>query len=169
MPTSNLYLTPEVLSLVQTTGAHTVLEVGPGHGKYGVLCREYAAVEHIDAVEAWEPYISDFGLEGIYRRVYKGDACQLPDRVLATYDCVLMVDVIEHIAKDAALVLLDRIPGWVVVCTPQDFFLQPHEVPTEHHISHWQVADVEHNPRLEHWRYQMGGFLFRLRPKESHG
>ncbi len=166
MPTSNLFLAADLCSLVETTGAQRVLDVGPGYGKYGVLLREYAHVRTVDAVEAWEPYITSFGLRGIYSQVYSGDVCDLSDEVLGLYDCVFMGDVIEHIQKDRALRLLDRIPGWVVVCTPMEFFPQPHEVPTEHHVSHWTHDDVERNPRLDHVRFQLGGVLFRLRPKE---
>lgn len=165
MPTSNLYLAGDILSLVETAGAKSVLDVGPGHGKYGVLLREYAHVERVDAVEAWAPYIEAFGLDGIYGQVYAADVCDLATEVLAQYDLVLLVDVIEHIHKDPALALLERIPGWVVVCTPMEFFPQPHEVPTEHHVSHWTMDDIERNPRLEHRRFQQGGLLFRLSPK----
>lgn len=165
MPTSNLHLAAELCYMVERTGAHKVLDVGPGHGKYGVLLREYAHVELVDAVEMWEPYVAEFGLEGIYNHVFRGDACNLPDAVLAAYDCVFLGDVIEHIDKERALALLERIPGWVVICTPVDYYAQPHEVPTEHHVSHWTTEDWQAMPRLNQHQINMGGHLVRLRPQ----
>jgi 2-polyprenyl-3-methyl-5-hydroxy-6-metoxy-1,4-benzoquinol methylase len=170
MPTSNLHLAADLCWLVERTGARTVLDVGPGHGKYGVLLKEYSAVERVDAVEMWEPYIDAFGLEGIYGTVHRGDVCDLPDEVLAVYDCVFMGDVIEHIDKGRANALLDRIPGWVVICTPSTFFAQPHEVPTEHHVSHWVPDDFWARPELDEVSERMGGLLVRLKPKVAlHG
>ena len=162
MPTSNLYLAPDLLALVQGTGAKTVLDVGPGHGKYGILLREYAQVETVDAVEAWEPYVDAFGLWGIYRTVFIADVCDLPMEALAAYDCVFMGDVLEHIPRDKAIPLLERIPGWVVICTPADFFPQPHEVPTEWHVSHWTQGDF---PGADLVIEKLGGLMVRLRPK----
>jgi len=165
MPTSNLLLAAELCHMVERTGAHKVLDVGPGHGKYGVLLREYAGVELVDAVEMWEPYVEAFGLEGIYGTVYHGDVCNLPDVVLAAYDCVFLGDVIEHIPKRRALTLLDRIPGWVVICTPVEFYPQPHEVPTEHHVSHWTAEEFTAMARCNEHRVNLGGHLVRLRPQ----
>jgi hypothetical protein len=167
MPTSNLHLAADLCYMVEATGAQKVLDVGPGHGKYGVLLREYAHVELVDAVEMWEPYIDDFGLEGIYRQVHRGDVCNLPDEVLASYHCVFLGDVIEHIDKDRANALLDRIPGWVVICTPVEYFPQPHEVPTEHHISHWTTGDFIARSELDTVGERMGGLLVRLKPKDT--
>lgn len=166
MPTSSLFLAPDILALVQGTGAQRVLEVGPGYGKYGVLLREYAAVERVDAIEKWGPYITAFNLAGIYHQVYEGDACDLPTELLASYHCVLMGDVIEHMEKAAATALLDRISGWVVICTPVDFFAQPHEVPTEHHVSHWTADEFATRPDADQVQERMGGLMVRLRPKD---
>jgi hydrogenase maturation factor len=169
MPTSNLHLAADLCWLVERTGARTVLDVGPGHGKYGVLLREYAHVATVDAVEMWDPYVAAFGLEGIYRTVHRGDVCNLPQDVLGAYDCVFLGDVIEHIDKARATDLLDRIPGWVVICTPVEYFAQPHEVPTEHHISHWTWDDFTGRADVEHVAEKLGGLLVRLRPKGRAG
>lgn len=169
MPTSSLFLAPDILAMVQGTGARRVLDVGPGYGKYGVLLREYALVETVDAIEKWGPYIDSFNLRGIYTRVYEGDACDLPAEMLAWYHCVLLGDVIEHMEKAAATELLDRIPGWVVICTPVEFFAQPHEVPTEHHVSHWTPADFAIRRDADQVMERAGGIVARLRPKDIAG
>lgn len=146
MPTSNLAHAIPILNLVETIDPHpeTILDVGPGWGKYATLLREY--LNHpptkIDAVEVHEPYVHDHRLAALYDVVAIGDACDLTPALLATYDLVLMVDVIEHLDKDRALALLDRIPGWVVICTPVEFFSNGPGLPdSETHRSHWTADD----------------------------
>jgi 2-polyprenyl-3-methyl-5-hydroxy-6-metoxy-1,4-benzoquinol methylase len=165
MPSSNLSLAPRLVHLVHTTQPHrSVLDVGPGHGKYAVLLREYTeGIERLDAVEAWEPYIEAFNLRALYDHVKRDDVCNLSDAVLGAYDVVLMVDVLEHLEHDAGEALLRRIPGAVVICTPSQFFQNPeHEdIPPEAHRSLWTVkefralgADVAH--------VEQGGVIARL-------
>lgn len=152
MPTSNLALWPDILATVDQTPHRRVLDVGPGHGKASVLLREYLREppEVIDAVEAWEPYVGTFDLTSLYDRLFVGDvtapqwhlAGELVDatEALRRYDLVLLGDVIEHIPMAAAMDLLRRIPGGVVICTPVAFFdNDPHgqHPPTEAHVSHW--------------------------------
>lgn len=173
MPTSNIYLAGEVLAMVDQCDPHRfVLDVGPGHGKYAVLLREYLNVPPvvIDAVELTDTYIVAHHLNALYEEVLGGDVCLLPTSTLAVYDVVLMVDVIEHIDKDAAFGLLSRIPRRVVICTPVEWFDNDprHEhPPAEAHVSHWTEADWD---RLREVRpvevcYQScGGWLVRLGP-----
>lgn len=152
MPTSNLALWPDIIAVVDTAPHKRVLDVGPGHGKASVLLREYLREppETIDAVEAWEPYVGAFDLAPLYSRVFVGDVTAPQwhlggepvdaTEALSRYDLVLMGDVIEHIPEPAAMDLLRRIPGRVVICTPVEFFdNDPHHrhPPTEAHVSHW--------------------------------
>jgi 2-polyprenyl-3-methyl-5-hydroxy-6-metoxy-1,4-benzoquinol methylase len=157
MPTSNLHVAPYVLEYVHSVQATLalkrplrLLDVGPGRGKYGYLLREYVdpAME-VDALEAWVPYITDFALGAIYHNVLAGDILEASPTLLARYDVVLMADIIEHLDKGPALDLLDRLPGYVVVSTPRDFFHNPANLPpTETHRSHWTPDDFTINPRF---------------------
>ncbi len=138
--------------------------MGPGWGKYGILLREYVDPDLIvDAVEAWEPYVTR-RLEAAYDEVITADVCSFFEP-LADYDLVLMVDVLEHLEKADGLAVIDRIPGWIVICTPAEFFQNPEavEIPPERHRSLWSVTDF--GDRLEHDASQLGGVLVRLRPK----
>lgn len=171
MPTSNLALALDVLALVDQVPHESVLDIGAGHGKYAVLLREYLNDPPliIDAAEAWEPYIALHNLAALYRDVIGGPAELLDAGFLADYDVVLMVDVIEHIDKDAALSLLSRIAGHVVICTPVvRFDNDPDGVlpPTEAHVSHWSEADFAALNRPSAYYQKMGGHLVRLGPKE---
>jgi 2-polyprenyl-3-methyl-5-hydroxy-6-metoxy-1,4-benzoquinol methylase len=144
-----------------------VLDIGPGHGKYATLLREYLnhPPQRIDAVEAHRPYITAHHLWALYDEVRGLNALDLDAEDLAPYDLVMMIDVIEHMDKAAALALLDRIRGWVIICTPEAFFATDPGLPaTEEHVSHWTPEDFTVLPRLEHHSVYLGGHLVRLRP-----
>lgn len=194
MPTSLLDQVGYVVNLVEQIPAaerRTVLEVGPGCGTYGVLLRGYLndPPDRIDAVEVWRPYVDRFNLRGIYGRVWRADVTDAVWRdlggttgvlrageggnfsgpkLLAEYDVVVMGDVIEHIEKPAALDLLDRIPGRVVICTPVDDVPcsgEGYENPAEAHVSHWTMRDWHrqgHKRIVETCFERNAGWLVRL-------
>lgn len=173
MPTSALENWPAIIHLVETAEPHrTVLDVGPGYGKASVLLREYLNVkpERIDAIEAWPGYVTPRLLDA-YDDVVIGSVLDLDAFTLARYDVVLMIDVIEHLPKPEALALLERMPGWVIVCTPRDFFSNgPGHPPTEAHVSHWSVED--YGDRVESYdldALKRGAVLVRLRPLDMRG
>jgi hypothetical protein len=115
-------------------------------------------------VEAWPGYVTD-RLRCLYDTVYVQDVLTLPDEVLASYDCVLMSEIIEHMPKEDGLALLNRIPGRVVISTPAEWFSNgPGLPPTETHRSLWSVADF--GDRLEIDASQLGGVVVRLAPRE---
>lgn len=161
MPTSNLALWPAILHLVWEKHPARVLDVGPGRGKAAGLLREYVdPAMRVDAVEAWPGYVTD-RLRAAYDEVLVADALTVPSGVLNGYDLVLMVEVVEHMDKTAALDLLGRIRCPVVVCTPAEFFHNgPNLPPTEDHVSLWTVADF--GDRVERDCSQMGAVLVRL-------
>jgi 2-polyprenyl-3-methyl-5-hydroxy-6-metoxy-1,4-benzoquinol methylase len=172
MPTSNLAVAPNVLHFIWEVRKKPfrVLDVGPGHGKYSVLIREYVEPDvHITAIEAWEPYINQFGLECLYDRVVVGDVRHQPVDFFDDFDVVLMADVIEHIPKPDAWDVIDRIPGWIVVSTPRDFFHNGYGHPkTEDHVSHWSVDDFRDSKRFDIYDQPilngLGCVLVRLKP-----
>jgi hypothetical protein len=172
MPSSNLACAPWVLNLVEQipqADRRSVLDVGPGFGKYERLLREYLnnPPDRIDAIEAWPEYVVRHGLDARYDDVMVGNVCEIAQGRLDSYDLVLMVDVIEHIDKTAARFLLDRIPGWVVICTPVEFFSNgPGLPPTEEHVSAWGPDDwTALGDRVDQCFEQLGGWFVRLRPK----
>lgn len=184
MPTSNLAVWPDILLAVDQVPHRRILDVGPGHGKASVLLREYLndPPHIIDAVEKWAPYAARFHLGKLYDRVWIGDVtaeywsrgrdltCAAQD-LLASYDLVLLGDVIEHIELEPALELLGRIPGRVVICTPVTFFDNDpghRHPPTEQHVSHW-TADTWQRVRseirpLEVCYHKLGGWIVRTGP-----
>ncbi|TFG49181.1 MAG: hypothetical protein E4H38_05340, partial [Gemmatimonadales bacterium] len=78
MPTSSLLVAPTVIAHVCEVAPRTILDVGPGHGKYAVLFREYVpTVEEVHACEGWEPYVYDFNLGCLYESIYVQDVMTL--------------------------------------------------------------------------------------------
>jgi 2-polyprenyl-3-methyl-5-hydroxy-6-metoxy-1,4-benzoquinol methylase len=138
MPSSLASLIEPVLVILDVVRPKRVLDIGPGHGKYGLLAREYIPdIEKLDAVEIWPPYINTL-LRAIYDTVYYADIRKF--QALDEYDMFLMIDVIEHMPKPDGLALLERMKGHLALSTPSGFMPQgaiggnPHE----RHVSGWR-------------------------------
>lgn len=164
MPSSALAVVPTVLNHMVALDPGSVLDVGPGFGKYGVLFREYCPRHPIMVgVEAWEPYVAAHRLTGIYDRLFVADVLTLDDAQLNACDVVYMGDVIEHVDKDEALALLTRIRRPIVVCTPEHFFHNGDNLPwTETHRSHWTLDDFRATGRVQREDVVFAGLVVTL-------
>ena len=65
-----------------------------------------------------------------------------------SFDAIVMVDVIEHIKKEDAIVLIKKMETWarkkIILLTPQGFVHQEdHHNPLQNHLSGWEVEDFE--------------------------
>jgi len=138
VPTSEHWQIPWVVEVIAREQPKTVLDVGAGYGKFGILVREYANPERVDAVDVTKPRFE------AYDHVYLGDAREL-DRLLPadapTYDLALFLDIIEHLEKPDAWALLEtltRRARRVLVTTPLGFRAQEVPgLPYETHRSGW--------------------------------
>jgi hypothetical protein len=123
----------------------SVLDVGPGWGKYGLACREYLpALERLMAVEVPEGRLCT--QDTIYDQVYTGDVRLFGNSEFwRRFDLVLLIDVIEHMPLDEGKALLSGIARagvQALVSTPRVFFEQhvpgnPHEA----HLCVWGAGD----------------------------
>jgi hypothetical protein len=99
VPTSHPEPRPWIVEQVALLRPETILDVGPGNGTYArLLC----AVDRIEAVEAWAPYVSQYRLDELYDEVHVADIRQWrwPDR---RWSLVVLGDVLEHMSRaDAA-------------------------------------------------------------------
>lgn len=125
----------------------SVLDVGPGAGAYGKLVRGLPGVEQLDAIEAWQAYIPEFGLPGIYDNVFVADVRQHED---FAYDVVIFGDVLEHMSRDEALKVYETARAQAdnvlfsipVIHLPQGAYAgNPFEVHVEEDWSHDEVLD----------------------------
>lgn len=141
---------------VQAEAPRSILDVGAGFGKYGVLCRELLELPHaryhkaqwqirLDGVEVFPGYqnpIHDY----VYDRVYYGDIRTLCPG-LQQYDVVLLIDVLEHFPKDEGLELLHRLVQHtgraMIISTPVCPAPQGSYLGNQHeaHLSRWSIVD----------------------------
>ncbi len=157
MPVSMPRHIPTTIDILLELRPARILDVGPGFGLYGAIARQYLDVfcapvpygEHrtlIDCVEVHGPYIT-----GLHREVYDGIAVEdgagyvarMPD---ASYDLILLLDVLEHFTREAGEALLRecrRVSTHTLVNVPYppgpqgEVFGNPHEA----HVSAWVPDD----------------------------
>ena len=155
MPTSDHHNIVPILSVIQNLQPRSVLDIGCGFGKYGVLIREYLDVwqerleplswkTHIVGVEAFAPYKNPI-IEYVYDEVHVGPAEQVVPS-LGSFDLVLIADVIEHLERSAAVALVKRcleISTVLIISTPREFYPQGDVFgnPYEIHRILWRVTD----------------------------
>jgi 2-polyprenyl-3-methyl-5-hydroxy-6-metoxy-1,4-benzoquinol methylase len=159
MPTSEHWQIPRVCDVLVRERPRTVLDVGAGYGKFGVLAREYGGAERVDAIDVVAPRFP------VYDHVYLGDLKAI-DTLLpaepARYDLALFIDVIEHLEKvDAHRVLdtLTRRASRVLVTTPWGFRRQELAgMPFETHRSGWHPWDFTGRYVVHRWEVFPGHF-----------
>jgi SAM-dependent methyltransferase len=164
MPTSEHWQIPRIVDVLVRHKPARVLDVGAGYGKYGVLAREYAGSQLVDAIDANAPRFP------VYDHVYLGDLREL-DRILPAdardYDLALFIDVIEHLDKEDAYRLLAQLlrrARRVLITTPLGF--RPQEIPGmpfETHRSGWYPWDFSKRVHVESWRIFPGHYSRWLR------
>jgi 2-polyprenyl-3-methyl-5-hydroxy-6-metoxy-1,4-benzoquinol methylase len=144
MPSSFVDSVPSIVHLLIRRAPGRVVDIGPGWGKYGLLCREYLHnIDWLDAVEVSEgrkatqdPIYDDVHVSDV--RLFKYWRC---------YDLALMIDVIEHMDHEDGHQILQKVLGdgcSVLVSTPKAFVEQSDaRNPYETHVSLWTGEDFE--------------------------
>lgn len=132
----------------------TVVDIGPGSGTYVKLIREDAQC-CVDAtwigVEIWKPYIEEFKLETRYNQVLNQDV-RTVDWAALDPDVVIAGDVLEHMTKQDAVALVDRIlqvSKTLIVSIPirhmpqdEHAYPNPHEAHIKDDWSHEEVMST---------------------------
>lgn len=134
----------------------TVVDIGPGSGTYVKLIREDAKC-CVDAtwigVEIWKPYIEEFKLEERYTQILNQDVRTIDWEKLKP-NVVIAGDVLEHMTKEDAVALVDRIlavANMLIVSIPIRHMPQDehaYENPHEAHIK----DDWSHDEVMETWK-----------------
>jgi hypothetical protein len=122
MPSSRPELIPVVINIVMELQPKSILDIGTGFGKYGLLFREYldiwgAAADpqrfdphnwqvRIDGIEQCPHYTGELQRQ-VYDRLIIGDALVEIDR-LPSYDLVFLGDVLGQLSKDDGHLLLQK-------------------------------------------------------------
>lgn len=116
MPLSPIHKIWPVMSIFRHLPIpNSVLDIGAGFGKYGVILREHLDIRLqrynkedwktiIDAVDIWPQYITPIH-RYVYDTIFIGEALQVVKR-LTNYDVFILVEVLEHLSKDTGKELL---------------------------------------------------------------
>ncbi len=108
----------ELFKLMQPA---SVLDIGPGSGKYARLAKRAEVNARMTAMEIDATYVDIFRLRELYDEVRIGDAAELVNKPEARndlFDCVVIGDCIEHMPKSRGLDLLNFLTcrtGWTIV------------------------------------------------------
>ena len=116
LPTSKWHQIPKIISIAYKLKPKSILDIGIGSGKYGLLMKEYVRPDILDGVEAFEPYLGDVQ-KSIYDNIYVEDITKMD---IPKYDLYLLIDVLEHIEKEKGKELLKKLKGRVIVAMPKN-------------------------------------------------
>jgi cyclopropane fatty-acyl-phospholipid synthase-like methyltransferase len=97
---------PYAIEKIVEINPSTILDVGAGRGAYATILFPYLPKARFDAVEVWEPYIEQYRLHRKYNNVFNIDAREHDD---FDYDLVIFGDVLEHMSKEDALKIWERV------------------------------------------------------------
>ena len=163
MPVSHQKNIFSVLNLVddllKREGVTSILDIGCGFGKYGVLLRERMDVRfkrykrkdwitRIDCVEGYLDYISPIH-EYVYDKIYVDKIEDIIDN-LRLYDVVLMIDCLEHLEKfqgEELLPMLDNLSQKMLILSFPNIYQAKAgadwDNTLERHRCLWTQEDVE--------------------------
>jgi SAM-dependent methyltransferase len=150
MPYSAMTFDQIVARLIELTHPASVLDIGPGAGKYGKMIQALrergVAIGSSAAVEIDASYIEKYGLNDIYDVVQLGDAADLPDvGPNAEWDLVVLGDVLEHFRKSRGTDLIEYLyyrTRQIILVVPIDYIQGAWEGHhAEAHISTWYPDD----------------------------
>jgi len=164
MPSSNPFAISKILREVLDLRPKSILDIGPGFGKWGVLFREFLDVWNwnvfppewkvrIDCIEAYPKYVSPLH-EYVYNKVIVQDVRTISWADFPPYELICLFDVIEHMDKlegyDLLHVLVQKAIKAVFVSTPlpEDFSPSPHgrwEDDFEGHKEAWSPLEFVEN------------------------
>ena len=137
MPVSHTYQISSIMESIILCDPKSILEIGVGFGKYGVLCYERLNLWwhgltkedykmrkiKIDGIEIYKDYknpIYDF----IYDNIFFGNAINIVNNFKdKEYDLILMLDVLEHLNEidgNSLLNRCNRISNNILISTPKD-------------------------------------------------
>jgi hypothetical protein len=146
---------PFVAIELQRLNPQSILEIGVGFGKWGVVAREYLEAwqgrfrreewrVRIEGVEIFDGYRNPVW-DAAYDQIHVGDAAEIL-KTLGQFDVGLICDVIEHIEKPAGRDLINELLAHcqtLILTTPLSFWAQgeEHGNRSQKHLSLWSPED----------------------------
>jgi SAM-dependent methyltransferase len=130
----------------ELSGSDTVLDLGCGPSS---LIQYVKGPTKTVGVEYWKPSMEESRQRGIHTEYINADITSVmyPD---ASFDSIILIDVLEHFEKEHAIELLKKIQRWtkknVIVVVPNGFVPQEEDIgdsnKKQHHLSGWTVKDL---------------------------
>lgn len=115
MPSSSPHLMSKVIEALIILDPQSLLDVGAGFGKYGVLCREYLDYHEyprfkrkIDAIEGFRKYLTPIHTF-VYDKIFVGEARKMVKKLQGKYDLALSIDMLEDLTKEDGKELIELI------------------------------------------------------------
>lgn len=154
MPTSSFQLITPIIEIIMSLNPRSILDVGVGGGKYGILCREYfnywvaeGSELRLEGIEAFPDYINDIH-RFVYDKIHIGEAQSIIPRIENSFDLILLIDVFEHLDREIGYDFLQscvRIGKSIVISVPTKWWEQEDSRdnnPYELHRAHYNWRDL---------------------------
>jgi hypothetical protein len=157
MPSNNLSSIFDIMETIRLVNAKSILDIGVGFGKWGLLIREYFDLRtdekkgyedwsiKLDGIEANAKYLTP--VHGyIYDNVFVGEANDILSNNNLYYDLIIGIDVVEHFTRIEGLKFLDLCRNrarTVFINTPNIYYKLQKEYhnPFMLHKSGWDADD----------------------------
>lgn len=156
MPTSWYQATTPIMQRIMMEAPQSILDIGVGFGKYGVMLREVLDIAYerygkeewtgrIDGIESFAPYNNPLH-NYAYDTIYYEPVQECIDR-LGMYDVILLIDVLEHFTKEEGEKLIEKLMEHtqkaLLISTPIDPAPQADYKgnTAEAHLSRWTPVD----------------------------
>ena len=164
MPVSSPEALSDILQFIRKVEPKSLLDIGVGFGKMGVLFREAMDIRwgryenwqgRIDGVEIFGGYANPIW-SYIYDHLWMADVRNL---AIQDYGVIFLGDVIEHLEKSEALKLLEKCYAhakYVVVTTPMEMNRTREPVKLfgnqhEQHLSFLEDSDFPKEAKITHY------------------
>ena len=118
LKSSNFYTISHVIDKLLEDAPETVIDVGAGSGKYGMLCREYLPnLKRMDAVEPDEMINGSFYYDNVYQQKIENFKFSMK------YDMALLIAVLEYFPLGEGIKVLNKLTkhcGEVLLTIPKE-------------------------------------------------
>ncbi|KKU59361.1 MAG: hypothetical protein UX81_C0010G0024 [Parcubacteria group bacterium GW2011_GWA2_47_12] len=147
MPYSSHVFDNAVAEIVKLVQPRSLLDLGAGAGKYGLMIKELDSSIETVAIEIEKDYIERFNLRSIYKQVWNISIYDLihPKYFDLNFDVVMIGDVLEHLKKSDGVNLLNFLIyrcRWIIVEFPHRYLQNSVDnYVSEAHISVWTEND----------------------------
>lgn len=88
---------------------NNVLDIGVGMGTYIDNYKSIVSDAIWTGIEVWEPYIKQYDLKNKYNHIINQDVRKVDYNNLGKFDIVFAGDVLEHMTKEEAIVVVDNL------------------------------------------------------------